>query len=512
MVNSELKEINILVLSDFTVEHFLDWSLKNAFLKENKRLNIVFGQINNYNFFEKNYKSLNFDYIIVWLNLYSMLDITDLSKEQVFDFVLRGYNYIKKNFKSKVLWIGIDTIEQLENRIYGNIAYMNDMRTIINNQIIKNISQDDVFIYLDRIIAHIGCDKAYNMKYKYKWDCIYKKELFEQLAEEILKQYKVDHGERIKCIVLDCDNVLWGGILSEDGIANLKLGNMGGGKIYKDFQKYMLMLYRHGILLAIVSKNDSMDVNYVFENHNEMILKQEHITCFQVNWNTKTHNLLIISETLNISLNNILFIDDSQFEINLVNRILPEVKTILFKPYEFYKELNVFNLSAKVDLEMVEKRNQTYKINVMRKELRKNMDSYDEYLTYINTKMDIHEAKESEIRRISELSLRTNKMTNGNRLTVNDIKKMMESNDFKVYSVYVSDIFGDLGLVGAIILYDNREVQLICLSCRAMGRGIENKMIDEILLNSSNIDLLERDTGKNAEFIKLLADKFYNCI
>ena len=145
----------------------------------------------------------------------------------------------------------------------------------------------------------------------------------EAAVKEIQKQYFIEQGITKKCLVLDCDNVLWGGILSEDGIENIKLGGSGFGRTYQDFQRFVLSLYYHGVILAVCSKNDLPDVMNMFHEHSEMILKEEHIACFQVNWENKPDNIRRIAETLNIGLDSMVFLDDSPVEIEAVKSILP---------------------------------------------------------------------------------------------------------------------------------------------------------------------------------------------
>lgn len=164
------------------------------------------------------------------------------------------------------------------------------------------------FINLKRLITEIGVANAYNSKGKYCWNAPYSNALVEAAVKEIHKQYFIEKGITKKCLVLDCDNVLWGGILSEDGIENIKLGGSGFGRPYQDFQRFVLSLYYHGVILAVCSKNDLSDIMIMFREHSEMVLKEEHIAYSQVNWDNKPTNIKRIAETLNISLDSIVFL------------------------------------------------------------------------------------------------------------------------------------------------------------------------------------------------------------
>lgn len=132
----------------------------------------------------------------------------------------------------------------------------------------------------------------------------------------------------VKCIVLDCDNTLWGGIIGEDGLAGLKLGETYPGVCYQQFQRQLAQLSRLGFLLALCSKNNEADVTAVFEQHAGMILKLSDIAAMRVNWGDKVSNLRALAAELNIGLDSLVFIDDSDFELNFVREQLPQVRCL----------------------------------------------------------------------------------------------------------------------------------------------------------------------------------------
>ena len=321
----------------------------------------------------------------------------------------------------------------------------------------------------------------------------------------------MEKGITKKCLVLDCDNVLWGGVLSEDGIENLKLSGNGLGRFYQDFQRFALSLYYHGVILAICSKNDLSDVLIVFREHSEMILKEDHIACFQVNWEDKPGNIKRIAETLNIGLDSIVFVDDSPVEIEAVKTLLPEVTTALFHRDMDYAQFSCFNLKCDVKLDDIEKRNETYRTNVQRENLKEHFESYKEYIKALEVKAEIHRIVPTEYNRVSELTQRTNKCTNGRRFTVREIKERIENGGFNFYSVHVSDRFSDLGLVGAFAVKDT-ELALFSLSCRALGREIENTMLEYILSNWRIESVFFHSTGKNADLKGVLEEKIHPVI
>ena len=303
--------------------------------------------------------------------------------------------------------------------------------------------------------------------------------------------------------------MLWGGILSEDGIENIKLSGSGFGRVYQDFQHFVLSLYYHGVILAVCSKNDLSDVLTMFRKHSEMVLKEAQIACFQVNWEDKPSNIKKIAEKFNIGLDSMVFVDDSPIEIEAVKALLPEVTTILFKRDMDYEQFACFNLKSNISIADIDKRNETYRTNVNREELKAKYTDYADYIKALEIKIDIHEAVPIEFSRISELTQRTNKCTNGRRYTVAGIKERITSATVKLYSVSVSDRFSDLGLVGVIEI-EGDVLTLFSLSCRALGREIEKKMI-EFISDKYQIKKVEfESTGKNESVKKLLSESFPN--
>lgn len=449
--------------------------------------------------------------IVVWLNLEALLPEqfyvrTGSDFDDILVLCKKLYADLTRISHAKILWFSFE-----DDYLPFPVAVGYDYQPFIDklNLTLCDALNGAVCIDLKRLIAEVGISNAYDAKSKYRWNAPYSKVLIESAVKEIHKQYLVEKGISKKCLVLDCDNVLWGGILSEDGMENLKLGGSGLGRVYQDFQRLVLWLYFHGIILAICSKNDLSDVLAMFHEHSEMILREEHIACFQVNWEDKPSNIQKIAEKLNIGLDSMVFVDDSPVEIEAVKAMLPEVTTILFKRDMDYEQFSCFNLKSNVSIADIDKRTETYRTNRNRKELQEKYTNYADYIKALAIKLDIHEANPIEYSRISELTQRTNKCTNGKRYTVAEIKEHITSEAVKLYSVSVSDRFSDLGLVGAIEV-EGDALTLFSLSCRALGREVEQKMI-KFILNKYQIQKIEfKSTGKNTALKTLLEKAFPN--
>ena len=377
----------------------------------------------------------------------------------------------------------------------------------LNWRIQEGLSGQAAFLDMRHLIASVGIGNAYSPKDRYRWGYPYSWALTRAVAAELYKQHSIRTGRTKKCVVVDCDNVLWGGILSEDGMEGLRLGGSGLGKEYQDFQRFLLSLHHRGVILAVCSKNDLPDVLAVFRGHGEMILREEHIACFQVGWGNKPDSIARIADTLGISLDSIVFVDDSPVEVEAVRALLPEVTAILYHRETVYGQFRCFNLRRSYAEGEQEKRNETYRTDRDRQLLREGSRSYSDYIASLGMQMDIHEAMPLESARIAELTQRTNRCTNGKRYSVADIRQSIERPDVHLYSVHLKDRFSDLGLIGAMEVVKGR-LSLFSLSCRALGREVENRMIDFVRQRHKITGIDFAPTGKNGCLKELFGREF----
>lgn len=461
----------------------------------------------------------NPDIIVICLNFDETYPnaLTDISSKKLSsDDITRDaitrcrelYDSVKSCSNAPIIWFGFEDYYTNSYIVFGNLPVLDGLVDKVN-QAIREMMRDDVFVDLKCLIAKIGISNSFSIKGKYRWNAPYSKKLVELMADEVYKQYLIHAGNTKKCVVLDCDNVLWGGILSEDGIEGIHLGSSGLGREYQDFQRFLLNLYYHGVILTVCSKNDEDDVLRVFFEHSGMLLREEHITCFKINWNDKPGNIQAIADELNIVTDSMVFVDDSLFEIEAVKSVLPEVTTIRYDRESMYNEFSCFNLKSEVNLLDVEKRNETYRTNQRREKLKQNCSNYDDYIKSLDIKVDIHEILPTEYSRVAELTQRTNKCTNGKRYTVSEIKGQMTVPEVHFYSVYLSDRFSDLGIVGAMEI-ENNELKLFSLSCRALGRRVENEMINYISNRHELENIAFKLTEKNESLLELMQQTFPN--
>lgn len=448
----------------------------------------------------------NADYIIVIINIEERFpNLTDKFRTGVFlvDEIIIAIeteckttaDVLTATTAAPIFWFSFEDYGIRERNLFGAIPHLDYLVGKLNEMLFTHKADEITYIDIQYLIASVGMTNSYDIRGKYRWNSPYSKELIAEMANEIDRQIRTLNGETKKCIVVDCDNVLWGGIVSEDGVEGIKLDGGGLGKEYQDFQSYLKILYDYGIVIAVCSKNDYNDVMCVFREHNAMVLREEHISCFRVNWKDKTENIKEIADELNIGLDSIIFVDDMEFEVQSIRALLPEVVSILYNKKTIISDLaGYIRLSDRAPYKNTIERQNTYFTNRKREELRAKCLSFDEYLNSLEMQIDIHVAVDLELNRISELTQRANQCTNGVRCSMNDLKNHIANNG-SLYAVYVSDKYSDLGLVGAIGI-NGECLTLFALSCRALGRKIEDEMLDFVIERNVR-EVIWKETGKN---------------
>lgn len=328
--------------------------------------------------------------------------------------------------------------------------------------------------------------------------------------------------KRKKCLVLDLDNTLWGGILGEEGIEGIKIGGDYPGNAFLYWQKAILELSKNGIILTVCSKNNEKDVLEAWEKNPFIILKKEHFAAYRINWADKASNIKELAEELNIGLDSFVYVDDNPTERELVKQLLPMVTVPDFpeQPYEFpafFKQLvdEYFQIYSITD----EDKNKTeqYKANAARAHAQNSFSDFSSFLESLNIQINIESANEFNIQRIAQMTQKTNQFNlTTHRYTDTDIHKFIED-DWKIWCMSVADKFGDNGITGAIMVKPNGEIDTLLLSCRILGKDIETAFVKTIinLLSSYGFTSLKAKyipTNKNSQ-VKDFWDKVgFTCL
>lgn len=307
-----------------------------------------------------------------------------------------------------------------------------------------------------------------------------------------------------KVILVDCDNTLWNGVCGECDNSELHITG--------HFQKLQMFLEekrKEGMLIGICSKNALEDVERVFETHPEMVLKKESIVTWHCNWNLKSENVKSIASELGLSMNSMIFLDDNPLECAEVASNCPEVLVMQFEDSDKRMEQIIHHVWA-FDQHSVTKEDKDrtlfYQQNLKREQLKLNAVSYEKFILGLQLIVEFEPVSSSNISRISQLTFRTNQFNFTTfRRTEKQIEHMCLQEGYECVAVRAKDRFGDYGMVG-VILYSIDEgeakIDTFCLSCRALGRNIEHKMIEYIASKSAQqgvetISILYLPTIKN---------------
>jgi len=393
------------------------------------------------------------------------------------------------------------------------------------NQLTRNFVRDNSsrFVLIDwaRIIRIIGEGDSLDYRFWYMSKSPFKKKFLDAYASEITTATRALTGRSKKCLVLDCDNTLWGGIVGEDGLGGISLDPYSyPGNVYFDFQQTVIDIYDRGIIIALCSKNNERDVWEVLDGHQYCLIKRDHISAWRINWEDKVSNIRSIANELNIGLDSFVFVDDSATECGLVKALLPEV-TVLQVPTKIYTYSELLYRDGLFDSLVTSKedksRTKMYREESKRKIESSKFENIEDYLSSLSLEITVHHAYLDEVPRISQLTQKTNQFNlTTKRYSEQQIIDFINNPNWKVLSLSVKDRFGDFGLTGVLIasICDNKvDIDTYLLSCRVLGRNIEYvffKTAADIIKHTWGI------TTCRAEYIKtkknLQVEKFWPTI
>ena len=291
--------------------------------------------------------------------------------------------------------------------------------------------------------------------------------------------------KRKKCLVLDLDNTLWGGVLGEEGIDGIQIGGDYPGKAFLYWQEALHQLAKSGVILAVCSKNNEQDVLDAWEKNPFILLKKEAFSAYRINWQDKATNIKELATELNIGLDSMVFVDDNPTERELIKQVLPMVAVPDFpeQPYmfpDFFKQLvnAYFKVYSVTDEDR--KKTEQYKANAARANAQAKFVDFDSFLESLDIQITIEKANEFNIQRIAQMTQKTNQFNlTTKRYTDADVKGFVETG-WKIWCISVADKFGDNGITGCVMVNGN-EIDTFLLSCRILGKGIEIAFAKKIM-------------------------------
>ena len=290
-------------------------------------------------------------------------------------------------------------------------------------------------------------------------------------------------GQFKKCLILDLDNTVWGGVIGDDGLEGIELGHgLGIGKAFTEFQMWVKKLKQRGIIICVASKNNEETAKEPFEKHPDMVLKLDDIAVFQANWETKVDNIRTIQSILNIGFDSMVFLDDNPFERNIIRENIPGI-TVPELPedpamyLEYLYSLNLFETASYSNAD--KDRTKQYQVEAKRVSLSKTFTNEADFLKSLNMVSTVSGFTKFNTPRVAQLSQRSNQFNLRTvRYTETDIELMAKDPDVIDLSFTLEDKFGDNGLIAVVIMKKQNAETLFVdtwfMSCRVLKRGMEN--------------------------------------
>jgi FkbH-like protein len=336
----------------------------------------------------------------------------------------------------------------------------------------------------DRLAAGVGRQKWSDPRYWYLSRQAVAPEVLPLLARNTIAVVAASLGLSKKCLVLDLDNTLWGGIVGEDGLEGIQLGAGPAGEAFVALQEYILELKGKGIVLAVVSKNNEADAREVFLKHPDMRLRLEDIALFAVNWDDKPSNLRRVAQDLNLGLDSLVFVDDSAGECELVKRELPEVDVIQLpsEPSQMVRRLSDYLGFETLALTQEDRqRTEQYRARAEIERQANSVTDMPDFYRSLDMRAVIAPFDELHLSRITQLVAKTNQFNlTTRRHGAEALRVFMADADWVALYLKLKDRFVDHGLVAVALARqagDTLDIDSFLMSCRVIGRTVETAML-----------------------------------
>lgn len=404
-----------------------------------------------------------------------------------------------KNSKARAL-LQFDFVE-LNDAVFGSFgskvktSFLYQLRKL-NLMIMESaMRHKNVFVLgLSGLQAQLGRQTFHDEKFYYSAKMPISFQALPYAAKLVIDMVQALRGKIKKCVVLDLDNTLWGGVIGDDGMAGIQIGELGAGHAFTDLQLWLKELKNRGIVLAVCSKNNEDVAKEPFLNHPEMVLRLDDISMFVANWEDKVSNIRYIQQTLNLGMDSFVFLDDNPFERNMVRSMIPEITVpeLPEDPAQYLSYLQSLNLFETASFsEEDQKRTQQYQAEIGRATLQKQFASIDDYLLSLEMIAEAKPFDPFHYPRIAQLTQRSNQFNFRTvRYTEDEIRRVAGDDQYITLYFTLRDKFGDHGLISVVILEKQDDGTLFVdtwlMSCRVLKRGMEEFIVNKIIQTAAD--------------------------
>lgn len=504
-----LKKFKIALLAD-TSTQFICQAIKGYGIANNIQYDVWEADINQIDrqVFDPTSELYDFkpDYVIILISsehllgsFYkkSIVQKEKFAKEQI-NYLESLIQQISEKLPCKII---TNSYPEINDAVFGNYSakvtssFTYQIRKL-NADILDWVQQHKNLFLLDiaSFVTQIGYNASFDAKLYINGDIVYSFDLLPYIASNIHSIIQSLDGRLKKCLILDLDNTTWGGVIGDDGIEGIKIGNLGIGKAFSEFQAWVKQLKQRGIILAICSKNTEAIAKEPFEKHPDMELRLDDFALFVANWETKVDNIRYIQNILQIGFDSMVFLDDNPFEREMVKKGIPElcVPELPEDPamyLSYLRELNLFETTSFTDEDTV--RTKLYQEEATRSVFKRSFADEGEFLKSLDMQSEVLPFNAFSIPRVVQLIQRSNQFNlRTRRYSESDVVKMTETDNFITISFTLEDKFGNHGLIGAVILERQDEHTLFIntwiMSCRVLKRGMEQFTLYCLIKEAAN--------------------------
>lgn len=503
--NALFPKVKIALLGD-TATQFLAIALKGQAYENQFNLNLYEAEYDQIPLQIKNpnseLHSFHADYVVIFQSSQKLLSRfnkneienrkywAEIQINQIKDY----YDTIKSNSHNTQLIVF--NLPAINNSVFGN--YSNKVENSFDFQLRKfnyllselSVELMDIHICdLALIQSNLGMESFLNTSMYFNNSMVLSLDALPIVAKNTLDIISAGEGKFKKCLILDLDNTMWGGVIGDDGVENIQIGSLGIGKAFTELQTWAKELKNRGIILAVCSKNTESIAKEPFKVHPDMVLRLEDFAVFVANWDNKADNIRYIQRVLNIGFDSMVFLDDNPFERNIVRENLPDVVVpeLPEDPAEYLTYLRTQNLFETMSVSFEDKeRTKKYQVEAKRVESQERHTDEESFLRSLEMKCTVTNFTTFNIPRVAQLTQRSNQFNlRTKRYSEGDIQRIQESNAHIGLAFSLADKFGDYGLISVVILEKRGDKELFIdtwlMSCRVLKRGVEKFVLETIM-------------------------------
>lgn len=442
--------------------------------------------------------NFNADYTVIYQSSHKLLEhhslLDSVNQEKLADERIEFVKTICEQIKGRIIYYNYP---EIDDTVFG--SFSSKVCSSFNYQVCKlsyklnELSQQytNLFICnLSGIQAKLGRDVMFTPSVYINTEMVLSIDSLPYVASRTMDIISSAEGQFKKCLILDLDNTLWGGVVGDDGWEGIQIGHgLGIGKAFTEFQQWIKKLKNRGIILAVCSKNFEDKAKEPFEKNPEMVLRLEDIAVFIANWNNKADNIRTIQQILNIGFDSMVFLDDNPFERNMVRENIPDITVpeLPEDPSDYLEYLYSLNLFETASYSEGDKdRTKQYQVEAQRVSFQKSFTNEEDYLKSLNMVSEVKGFDKFNTPRVAQLSQRSNQFNLRTvRYTESEIAEIEKDDNSATFSFTLSDKFGDNGLVCVIIMKKTDSETLFIdtwfMSCRVLKRGMENFTLNTIV-------------------------------